>query len=244
MRTIAIGDVHGCSKALRGLIDAIAPSSSDRLVFLGDYVDRGPDSRGVIDFLLELESHCETRFLLGNHDIMFRGVIRGLDPSLWLATGGRPTLASFGGTVSHIAGRHVEFFERCLPFYETQTHIFVHANYHHQLPMEEQPEQALYWEHLHIRMPLPHFSGKHVVCGHTPQADGEIARFGHLTCIDTACFAGFWLSALCVETGQVWQVSAHGHLRRRPVWSRLGAWLRGGFRLAIGDDPGGRDHRA
>ncbi|RMF38774.1 MAG: serine/threonine protein phosphatase [Planctomycetota bacterium] len=230
MRTIAIGDVHGCSKALRGLIDAIAPTSSDRLIFLGDYVDRGPDSRGVLDCLLELESHCQSTFLLGNHDIMFRGVIRGLDPHLWLEIGGQPTLASFGGTLAHIGQRYVDFLDRCLPFYETQTHIFVHANYHHDLPMENQPEQALFWEHLNVRMPLPHISGKHVVCGHTPQSNGEISRHTHLTCIDTACYAGLWLTGWCIETGETWQVSAQGHLRQRPLWQRWQRWLQSRLR--------------
>ena len=69
-RTIAIGDIHGCSAALRALIAAIEPTADDTLVPLGDYVDRGPDSRGVIDAVLELEKRCRVVPLLGNHELM------------------------------------------------------------------------------------------------------------------------------------------------------------------------------
>ena len=225
MRTIAIGDIHGCSKALQGLLDAIRPQPTDRLVFLGDYVDRGPDSKGVIDILLALRQQCDVVCLLGNHEIMFRGALRGLSPDLWLQIGGRPTLASYGGKLEAVSPAHVDFLTGCVPYYETESHAFVHANYVAHLPLAEQPEETLFWEHLTSRVPPPHASGKHVICGHTPQPDGRIRYYGHLTCLDTYCFGGLWLSALDIQSGETWQVSRHGHLRENWRWVRL-IWRR------------------
>ncbi|MCA9126600.1 MAG: serine/threonine protein phosphatase [Planctomycetales bacterium] len=213
MRTIAIGDIHGCCQALQGLLHAIAPTSDDLLVFLGDYVDRGPDSKGVIETLLELQERCQAVFLLGNHEIMLRGALRGLPIEFWLASGGSQTVTSYGGKLENINAKHRAFLDACQPFYETEEHIFVHANYIAELPMHQQPEMSLFWEHLSDRLPTPHFSGKHVFCGHTPQFNGSIGWYGHFTCLDTGCFAGNWLSAIDVNTLETWQVSKHGHVR-------------------------------
>jgi serine/threonine protein phosphatase 1 len=224
VRTIVIGDIHGCSKALQGLLEVIQPRSDDCLVFLGDYVDRGPDSRGVIDLLLDLQRSCRTVYLLGNHEIMFRGALRGLDPELWLQIGGSPTLTSYGGLLKHVHQEHLDFLDALVPYHETEQHIFVHANYVETLPINEQPEQALFWEHLTDRVPGQHCSGKHVFCGHSPQPRGEIGAFGHFTCLDTGCVSGYWLSAIDVDTQEVWQVSREGHLRQQ--WRLLKkAWI-------------------
>lgn len=222
MRTIAIGDIHGCVKALQGLIDIIEPTALDRLVFLGDYVDRGPDSKGVIDLLLSLESKCNTVFLLGNHEIMFRGVLGGLSPELWLQIGGKQTVTSYGGLLTNVPALHVDFLHRLHPFFEMEHHLFVHANYSAHLPMAEQPEQALFWDHLTDYLPAPHYSGKHVFLGHTPQSNGEVAIYRHLTCLDTGCFGGNWLTAMDVNSREYWQVSREGHLRQN--WRWLKSW--------------------
>ncbi len=225
MRTIAIGDVHGCWKALQGLLDAIEPQPNDRLIFLGDYVDRGPDSKGVIDALIALRERCHSVFLLGNHEIMFRGALRGLDPSFWLQQGGSQTITSYGGRLANVPHSHREFLDSCIPHYETSSDIFVHANYLADLTLEEQPDQALFWEHLGDRLPLPHCSGKHVYCGHTPQLRGNIGHFGYFTCLDTYCFGGLWLSAIDIESRETWQVSREGHLRQdwrlvKKIWAK------------------------
>ena len=214
MRTIAVGDIHGCVKALQALIDELNPQSDDLLIFLGDYVDRGPDSKGVIDLLCDLEGRCQTVFLLGNHEIMFRGALAGLPAELWLQVGGSQTVTSYGGKLDNVSPEHIEFLYRCLPYFETEQHLFVHANYIADLPLDEQPEESLFWEHLSDRIPEPHVSGKHVFCGHTPQSRGNIGYFDYFTCLDTCCFGGFWLSAIDVNTGETWQVSREGHFRR------------------------------
>lgn len=225
MRTIVIGDIHGCSKALQGLLEAIEPTPEDLLIFLGDYVDRGPDSKGVINLLLEVRQRCQTVFLLGNHEIMFRGAVRGLNPDLWLQIGGGPTVTSYGGKLGNVSAEHVKFLEACLPYYESPDHIFVHANYVEDLPLDLQPEHSLFWEHLNDRVPRAHFSGKHVYLGHTPQPHGNIGFYGHFTCLDTGCFAGYWLSAVDIASGQSWQVSKEGH--PRADWKLVkNAWFR------------------
>ena len=219
MRTIAIGDIHGCSKAFDGLIEAIKPTASDRLIFLGDYVDRGPDSRGVIERLLSLRKRCETVFLLGNHEIIFRNVLGGLPAETWLGLGGLQTLASYGGSLQGVPGEHLAFLYGLLPYFETEKALFVHANYDANLAMTEQTEQMLFWEHLGGTPPLPHCSGKHVFLGHTPQASFEIGYYGHFTCIDTYCFGGGWLTGIDVDSGETWQASKDGLIRKkRRIW--------------------------
>lgn len=214
MRTIAIGDIHGCAKALEGLIAAIDPQESDRLIFLGDYVDRGLESRRVIDLLLELRKRCQTVFLLGNHEIMLRLVLHGPVTDEWLQLGGRETLESYGGSFKNMPPEHINFLFGLLPYYETESAVFVHANYDATLPMREQPEELLYWQHL-VELPGVHESGKRFFVGHTPQVSGELGDFGYLKCLDTFCFGGGWLTAMEVDTGQVWQVSKEGKLRKK-----------------------------
>jgi serine/threonine protein phosphatase 1 len=222
MRTIAIGDIHGCSRALDGLIEEIKPTEQDRLVFLGDYVDRGPDSRGVIERLLDLRKRCVTICLLGNHEIIFRSVLGGFPAETWLAIGGQETLASYGGKLQQVPTTHLEFMYSLLPYFETDRDVFLHANYDASLPLSEQTEQMLFWEHLGAKFPAPHCSGKHVFLGHTPQANFEVGYFGHLTCIDTCCFGGGWLTAVEADSGEVWQVSQKGEPRRNwGIWKQL-----------------------
>ena len=232
MRTIAIGDIHGCLKALDGLIEEIDPQAHDRLIFLGDYVDRGPDSKGVIERLLELRKRCDAICLLGNHEIIFRSVLGGFPAETWLGIGGHQTLASYGGTLQSVPTNHLEFLHSLLPYFETARDLFLHANYDAALPLTEQTEQMLFWEHLGEKLPFPHCSGKHVFLGHTPQANCEIGYFGHFTCIDTYCFGGGWLTAIEVDSGEVWQVSQKGQLRRnwrilKLLWRKFGELLRG-----------------
>jgi serine/threonine protein phosphatase 1 len=213
-RTIAIGDIHGCSDALKTIIEAIAPGQDDTIVTLGDYVDRGPDSREVIDQLLALQNRCHLVSLLGNHEIMMLNAISSQsDFNLWLNFGGMETMSSYGGSLDGIPRSHIDFLKSCERTYETEFHIFLHANYFADLDLDDQPERRLFWEHISTTLPPPHHSLKTVVVGHTPQSDWEIFDLGHLICIDTACFAGGWLTALDVNSGQVWQADLVGKLR-------------------------------
>jgi serine/threonine protein phosphatase 1 len=219
-RTIAIGDVHGCSTALAALIDAIAPRPDDILVALGDYINRGPDSRRVLDLLINLGRRCRLVPLLGNHDQMLLDVRSGKYPLFWLLDmGGATTLDSYGPgrDLDLIPDDHYAFLEGCLDFHETDTHIFVHATYFPDIPMCEQDVGMLRWESLREMTPGRHESGKTVIVGHTSQKGGEILHLGHLVCIDTYCHGGGWLTALEVTTGQIWQANRNGELRPEAI---------------------------
>ena len=161
-RTIAIGDIHGCSVALDALLDAIRPRPEDTIVTLGDYINRGPDTRGVLDRLIDLSRRCRLVPILGNHDQMLLEARSGLHPTTWLGMGGIATLDSYGPgrDLDLIPDEHFEFLESCRDFYETDTHIFVHANYVPDLPMAEQPVGMLRWESLRDMTPGPHDLGQ------------------------------------------------------------------------------------
>ena len=88
--TIAIGDIHGCSAALDALLDAIRPHPEDVIVTLGDSINRGPDSRGVVERLMDLGRRYRLVPLLGNHEQMLLEARSGLHPTTWLAWAGSP----------------------------------------------------------------------------------------------------------------------------------------------------------
>lgn len=210
-RTIAIGDIHGCSIALSRLIDVLKLESDDTVVTLGDYVNRGPDSRGVIDRLIALRSECRLVPLLGNHDQLLlhnrssRTEIDGL-PSIDPENG----LETFNE-------RHFGFLETCRTHYENETHLFIHANYDAALPLVEQEPYMLMWLHLEAQFPMRHFSGKTAILGHSSQRSGEILDKSHFICIDTYCHGGGWLTALDPCSGRIWQVDRDGHVRDNPI---------------------------
>jgi serine/threonine protein phosphatase 1 len=201
-RTIAIGDIHGCSAALAAVLDAIRPGPEDTLVPLGDYINRGPDSPVVLDLLLSLSERCRLVPLLGNHEEMLLSALR-------LSA----ELGCIGSAEEAIPDRHLAFLRGCHPFHETDTHLFVHAGYDPDLPMDRQPGNRLRWEFLDPDVARPHCSGKVAIVGHTEQLGGEVLDLGFLKCIDTGCHAGGWLTALEAQTGQVWQADRHGELR-------------------------------
>ncbi len=214
-RIIAIGDIHGYWSALSAILEAIDPQPSDRIIPLGDFVDRGPDSPRVLESMIALGARCQLLPILGNHDEMLLDLYHG-GPGLeeWLSYGGRTTLAGYGcAKPEEIPADHITFLANCLPYYETQSHFFVHASYLEDVPLDRQPGDVLRWHSLRVRSPGPHMSGKVAVVGHTAQKDGLILDLGHLKCIDTCCYCGHWLTAMDVTTGRVWQATADGDLR-------------------------------
>jgi serine/threonine protein phosphatase 1 len=221
-RTIAIGDIHGCSNALAALIEAIRPNVDDEIVTLGDHIDRGPDTRGVLNQLLLLTEKCHLISLIGNHEEMLLNAMRDTTSiSKWLTCGGAETLRSFGwapgGPRSALADwfpdAHRRFFEHCRPYYETASHLFVHAGLVPELPMDEPPSLPLYWRVTDAQTACVHRSGKVAIVGHSPQASGEVLDLRFLVCIDTNCVRGGWLTALDVNCGRVWQADRDGKLR-------------------------------
>lgn len=219
-RTIAIGDIHGCSRALAAVLAAINPQPIDKIVVLGDYIDRGPDSRGAIEQLLDLKRRTGLIPLLGNHDRVLLGILAGREHTManWLALGGATTLKSFDcQNPDMIPERYVAFLRNCCRSYESERHLFVHANYLPNLHLEEQPQYTIRWESLRVRCPAPHYSGKTVILGHMSQKNGEIFDLGHLKCIDTYCYGGGWLTAVDVDSGEIWQADQQGELRNHSL---------------------------
>jgi serine/threonine protein phosphatase 1 len=220
MRLLAIGDIHGCLHHLNDLLDWVKPTADDTVIALGDYVDRGPDSRGVLDRLIELrKSGLNLVCIRGNHELMMLAArLSGEDRKMWLGVGGLQTLGSYGsspgraGTLIDVPEEHWRFLgDDLVPYHETERHVFVHAGVHRDLPLEEQPEYMLYWEFLTDEM--RHRSGKTVICGHTSQKSGEPKVIPGAVCIDTYAHGGGWLTCLDANTGKYWQVNVLGKRR-------------------------------
>jgi serine/threonine protein phosphatase 1 len=216
-RILAIGDIHGCHRALVTLLKQVEPKQGDNLIFVGDYIDRGPGSRQVVELLLCLKRSCSPIFLRGNHEVMILDARE--DPmkgNLWQSYGGLDTLFSYGANyrqdwVSTIPDAHWEFSERTVRFFETDSHIFVHACLDPDLDMNDQPDWLLYWEFLERLH--EHKSGKRIICGHTPQRSGEIKDMGFAVCIDTGPAIGGWLTCLDVSSGAYFQANEKGESR-------------------------------
>jgi serine/threonine protein phosphatase 1 len=215
-RTFAIGDIHGCLAALDALLDAIRPQPEDTLVTLGDYVDRGPDSRGVLERLIELQGRCRLVPLLGNHDEM---MLLGHDGHVelyadWFQFGGEATLQSYGvSRPEEIPSSHADFLRGCPLWYESGEYFYLHGNYLADLPLNVQPREILLWDSLKRRLPGPHSSGKIGIIGHASQKTGEILDLGYAKCIDTWCYGDGWLTAIDAAGGRVWQADKTGRLR-------------------------------
>ena len=215
-RTLAIGDIHGCRDQLAALVAALELSSRDHLILLGDYVDRGTDVAGVIEFILGLFQSCHVSAIKGNHEELMLAARNSRGEYLeWLASGGVATLRSYRSealTLDAVPPSHWCFLESLKDYVETPSHIFVHACVDHDIPMHEQSADALRWR----RFPslLPHDSGKVVVCGHTPQKSGEPCNKGYAVCIDTNACRGGPLTCLHVETGEIWQADQYGDVSR------------------------------
>ncbi len=168
-RLLAVGDIHGCLDRLRRLMARVEPQISDRVVFLGDYIDRGPDGRGVIDYLLDFGRRFPLSvFLKGNHEAMFLDFLAGRNQMLFLYNGGGTTLLSYreeGGV--RVPKTHLDFLETLRPAFTTEDFIFVHAGLRPGLPLEGQEERDLLW----IRdefIASDYDWGQTVVFGHTP----------------------------------------------------------------------------
>ncbi len=218
-RHLAIGDIHGCFNALRSLMDLVAPRADDTIVTLGDYVDRGPDSRSVLDFLIEFGNSHHLVPLRGNHEIMM------LDSRekqswfhAWMKYGGDATLRSYSpaddeaGSFADIPDSHIDFLEnKLVSYFECDTHFFVHANADANAALEKQSDATLYWRR--FKNPERHCSDKIMVCGHTIQESGLPLDYGHSICIDTWAYGDGWLSCLDVESGMIWQANEAGDTR-------------------------------
>lgn len=223
VRAYAIGDIHGEVGLLRTLLDRIVddcerlPQAEIHFIFLGDYVDRGPDSKGVVELLTQYRSlETNFHFLKGNHEDAMLAIIDGNEDDLpgWLRFGGRQTLASYGISERAVAmggpflraefaekmpAHHLEFLTGLDIKVELGDYLFVHAGIKPEVALDRQDDRDLMW----IRREFLNFVGPHpkmIVHGHTISAEVELQhnRIG----VDTGAYATGKLSAVVLEGEQ------------------------------------------
>lgn len=200
-KIFAIGDIHGCFEKLRTLIEQIEfNKEEDSLIFLGDYIDRGPQSKDVIEYFLRLSQDGHNMvFLKGNHEAMFQNYLSGSDRFTFLINGGTETLDNYIRNIDQsqntiIPPAHIEFFQSLRLYYETESYIFVHAGLAPKVPLNRQRERDLLW----IRESFIHSTydfGKIVIFGHTPFKEPFITK--NKIGIDTGAVYGNKLT--CIE---------------------------------------------
>jgi len=218
-RLLAVGDVHGCVDELGVILGAIQPTSQDKIVFLGDYVDRGPSSRGVIDLLIALRDSrsCQTVFLRGNHEDMFLDFLgeRGRHGDAFLFNGGRTTLASYGLPQAlprsvareELPESHLQFLCSLELFHQHEPFLFVHAGVSPIRSLGDQNEEDLLWirdEFIRNRHPFPWT----IVFGHTPQPE-VLWDLPFKIGLDTGCVYGNKLSCLDFTARMLLQAERH-----------------------------------
>jgi serine/threonine protein phosphatase 1 len=217
MSIFAIGDIHGHLMALDALLANIPASPDDTLVFLGDYVNKGPEVRGTLDRLYALNKTRKCIFLRGNHDqIMIDAHHKSSKMTIFESLGGEDTLMSYGSGLTedvmrYIPEQHWEFLEHmCRNYYQTDDYIFVHGGIRPKVsPKKEKPERLLWTP---LSRAAPHKSGKTVICGHSAQRNGRIADLGHTICIDTGIGKGSLLTCLELDTFRFWQSNPLGRV--------------------------------
>ena len=221
-RLYAIGDIHGSQVPLRLLRDAVRehaeahPIERKCLIYLGDYIDRGFDSRAVIDLILnEPLPGFEHVFLKGNHeDGMLRFLADGSNALFWVAYGGIATMFSYGvkppdpvtdenqllrarqDLARNLPPEHLDFLGRLARYHVEGDYLFVHAGIRPGVPLEEQRDEDLLWIREEFLQSRQEF-GKCVVHGHsiTREPDFQFNRIG----IDTGAFASGTLTCLVLE---------------------------------------------
>ncbi len=214
-RLFAIGDIHGCPDELAALLKAIAPGAGDTLVFIGDYIDRGPSARDVLDQVLDLErGPAECVFLKGNHEDMmlsFLGLPGNYGES-FLFNGGVATLESYGigepelpHAIERIPPAHLDFMSRLAVSYLRPPYLFVHAGIMPTRQLEEQQTEDMLW----IRQEFifnPHRIDATVVFGHTPMR-GVMIDLPYKLGIDTGLVYGGKLTCVEFNEGVLYQVA-------------------------------------
>lgn len=200
-RIFAIGDIHGCFHKLIELMAIInIDFQKDKLIFLGDYIDRGPASYEVVAYLIALkQQYGKLVFLKGNHEEMLLKYLQGTNRLTYLANGGQQTIDSYikagrSPATGLIPPHHLDFFNSLELFYQTDKYIFVHAGLQDKIPVEKQNAEDLLWIRNRFIKSGYDF-GRQVVFGHTPLPEPLVQsnKIG----IDTGAVYGNKLT--CVE---------------------------------------------
>ncbi len=204
-KIFVVGDIHGQLKMFENLMEKIPwRPNEDALVFLGDYVDRGPDSRGVVDHILSLTAkYSKISCILGNHERMLLDYLAGQNRELYLVNGGGSTLRTYQRKKAHFGRRFVDevipddhtFFYKSLELYiEVDGYYLIHGGFRPGIPIARQSLMDMIW----IREPFissTHDFGKKVVFGHTPFMEPLVMK--NKIGIDTG--AAYGKRLCCVE---------------------------------------------
>jgi serine/threonine protein phosphatase 1 len=213
-RVFAIGDIPGCPQELGALLKGIDPGPEDSVIFVGDYVDRGPSARDVIDLLIDFRGgHPTTVFLKGNHEDMmlhFLGMPGHYGES-FLYNGGFATMASYeidetelDEALEHLPSSHVDFLQKLETSYLRPPYLFVHAGVHPLRSLEDQDAEDMLW----IRQEFianPHDLGHTVIFGHTPMRD-VMMDLPYKVGLDTGLVYGGKLTCVEFTQGRCFQV--------------------------------------
>lgn len=210
MKTIVVGDIHGCYKELKQLIIDLKDNQeynkdTDRLIFLGDYIDRGKDSCKVIQYIKELQKENDNVIaLMGNHEKMCIEYITQ-NENIWLYNGYQATLNSYGSYKELI--KDVEWMKSLPLYYEDENYVYAHAGINPNKPLKENSDYELLWQREGFVYSRAMFD-KTVIFGHTPsqcvaQNDKPYKTSANNVGIDTGCVFGGNLTALIIENGEV-----------------------------------------
>jgi serine/threonine protein phosphatase 1 len=195
-------------------------------VFLGDYVDKGPDVKGTIDYLIAISRSYNTVFVRGNHDQMM--IDAHLDRSklpFWECLAGDHPLSGYGdgpltARLQRVPPEHWVFLQTsCTNFFATPSYIFVHGGIRSNIAPEQETHERLQWGTLSSAE--KHGSGRTVVCGHSAQDSGNIVDLVHTICVDTGIANGGWLTCLALDTFEYWQIAANANFRSGILRSRI-----------------------
>ena len=199
----AIGDIHGSLGSLERLMEKINPDlQQDQLLFVGDYIDRGPHSKGVVDYIIHLKNLAppgQVICLKGNHEAMLLDFLQGREKALFLFNGGQETLLDYWGDgwVANedlvLPADHQQFYQDLQLFHETADYIFVHGGLKPGVALADQQEEDLLWIRGEFITSQEDF-GRRVIFGHTPFKQPLIMpnKIG----IDTGAVYGNFLTAL------------------------------------------------
>lgn len=211
MRTIVMSDIHGCYNELVNLMQDLVDSEkydekTDRLIFLGDYIDRGDDSRKVIEYIRNLQKDNDNVIALkGNHEMMCVDYCRKKGDN-WLFNGCGNTMDSYETDRKQFLN-DVEWMEQLPLYYEDEHFVYVHAGVDANKPLAEHSAYELLWVRESFIYSVDKFE-KTVIFGHTPsislmEGTKPYRTFADNVCIDTGCVFGGKLTALIIEDDKI-----------------------------------------
>lgn len=218
MRTFILTDIHGYDEQFKKLLKIIGLKRTDKLILLGDYIDRGRQSKEVLDTILLLKEHdFDVIALRGNHEQM---LLQTFDNSaklpFWLKNGGDKTLTSFGTShFNRIPAKYIEFLHSMPYYYDDGKHIYVHAGLNTSIDNPFDDTRSMLWmRHWESELNADWLMDRTIIYGHTPKDIAQIRKSikkGQLICLDNGIYlerTGYGnLCALHLESKELYTLS-------------------------------------